>query len=70
MSGTVTGDGVNAAEFLVRYYDLGIPIKQCWYDSAYSIDAPALIVAGSCVRDEFGPGPEDWMPRESWVERP
>jgi len=42
---------------------------QPWVDAGYCIDAPAIMAAGSMVRDEFGPAIDDWLGMESMVER-
>ncbi len=69
MSGIVTGDGTSALSFFMRYLDAGFPTIEAFRDAAYSIDAPSLIVSGSCIRDEFGDGEDDWVPRQAWNER-
>lgn len=40
-----------------------------WVDAGYCIDAPAIMAAGSMVRDEFGQDIGDWLAMESMTER-
>lgn len=67
----MTGDNPGLAARLLMYqFDrIGRGGPKTWIDAGYCLDAPNTLAAGSTVRDEFGPGDDDWIEMSSYVDR-
>ena len=69
----VTGrnTGLSMTLMLEQYRLFGKDSREMrpWVDAGYCIDAPAIMAAGSMVREEFGPELDNWLAMESMTER-